>query len=386
MASASHTVTKASGGDKNSIPGFLGGVYVGYEFPLSPQNSFAVEIFVNMQNSKATSINIGGNSPYSVEDKISQMYGVSLLPQTILPTNAHLFMRAGAVWGKIGFDNGIPASQINYTRDHQLGWDGGIGYSVPISQQIVLRAEYNVIGFSSIKKNYIVDDVAVRDNNKPMSEQFVIGLSYFLGPIQNLVDDRLSLATNGFYMVADLARAVGNVQFDANSQNSNNDNTINNATEGFAVDGGIGAGFLIPHNAYIGFEGDAAYNLINQSFSNNGTTYKVKYQASLSAAVLPGYFISPGNLIYIRAGVAFTRFNRTGDTSTTAGTNFTNEKKWREGLIYGVGFESYIRQNVSLRLEYDRTQYQKFTITNSSIDYTYHLSDNQFKIGLVYRF
>lgn len=124
--------------------------------------------------------------------------------------------------------------------------------------------------------------------------------------------------------------------------------------------GSLFAGYsaLARNNFY--FAGEANLNLsstestsYNQEYIHNqfiNTVIKVKN--SIGISVLPGYQFTPNTLFYGRIGVVSSTFQQnTGDISLL---NFT---KKRAGLRYGLGIKQNITEQLALRMDYSRINY-----------------------------
>lgn len=165
---------------------------------------------------------------------------------------------------------------------------------------------------------------------------------------------------------------------------------VQNAT-GFV--GGLFAGYgKYFDNFYLGAEifangsGAEATNSFNSSNDGQNVSGSIKTTvgASYGVALLPGLKLNDSSLGYIRLG--YNRANLKGQESFTDDgvTASTSKSNTQGGFNYGVGIETAIAQNVSLRGEYSHTDYGSFSNANAGSKYTF--TDNQFMLGLNYHF
>lgn len=115
-------------------------------------------------------------------------------------------------------------------------------------------------------------------------------------------------------------------------------------------------------------------------------------------ALLPGIKINDYTLGYLRLG-----YNRAGITTNESFSVFglasgeSNRRNWTNGISYGIGLETLVYQNWSVRGEYTHTEYQSFNgpgmvITNvETSDITvpgsvYFPSNNEYMVGVSYHF
>lgn len=89
-------------------------------------------------------------------------------------------------------------------------------------------------------------------------------------------------------------------------------------------------------------------------------------------SLLPGYFILDKLGIYGRLGAVRGdfKYSEYKDNSTSNNVGIS-ERKWRNGLKYGIGAILPVYDHLNLRLEYDHIQYQTYT------DNTFPLAPNQ---------
>jgi outer membrane immunogenic protein len=133
---------------------------------------------------------------------------------------------------------------------------------------------------------------------------------------------------------------------------------------------------------YLGIEGAGNATGASNSWSATSAagTVNTKYSASSSwnLAVLPGLKLNVNSLLYVRLGYAWDRVKGQITTPTTSGS----KSQWSNGFMYGLGLESVLSGNWSLRTEYNHTSNNSFNTTHVK----FSPADNQVLLGVVYHF
>ena len=171
--------------------------------------------------------------------------------------------------------------------------------------------------------------------------------------------------------------------------------------------GGFFAGFGhdFPHHLYLGTEAflnstQANTDYTYQSLSNSAEDsdiFNSKFQVnnSYGIALLPGVKLTPTFLLYAHLGWSWINIKTQQSlTSDVNGNGFNNEivmtsnqSKRIGGFSYGIGMESFIVDNFSLRGEYIHTNYSSFsnyTFFTTPLGANFSTSNNEFVLGLVY--
>ncbi len=168
-----------------------------------------------------------------------------------------------------------------------------------------------------------------------------------------------------------------------------NSNPVLNAT---GLVGGLFFGYGMPvirNRFYIGGE-------VLANTSNAGTTYTSSLalpigaytanyvvNSSYGAALLPGFYLTPSTLAYLRFGYTYAKMKY---TETFIG-NYASKSKTSSGLNLGLGLETLIHDQFSGRLEYTHMFYNSFSTSNSTPNNAVvNPSDNQVMVALVYHF
>lgn len=126
---------------------------------------------------------------------------------------------------------------------------------------------------------------------------------------------------------------------------------------------------------------DNGYNV----YSSNALAYnsEVKAHGSWGLAVLPGVKINDTTLGYIRLGWNWVRMESNENSLTFSPAQPANPTNTVNGFAYGLGMETLLTGDWSLRAEYTHTGYSSFS---SSLGTTFNPSDNQFMVGINWHF
>jgi opacity protein-like surface antigen len=174
-------------------------------------------------------------------------------------------------------------------------------------------------------------------------------------------------------------------------------NPVDNST-GFV--GGLFAGYgqYFSNLYYLGAEIFVNGSGASQSFSTYTTVtgvgtgaYGSKFSVNTSygIALLPGVKLNDSTLLYIRLGWNNADLKGTESVTTPGGGySSVSNSNWESGFNYGLGLESVLYQNWSLRGEYSHTSYNSFKtyLNATSAGTKYNPSDNQVMLGLIYHF
>jgi len=119
------------------------------------------------------------------------------------------------------------------------------------------------------------------------------------------------------------------------------------------------------------------------------TDIKVKSEYGIS--LLPGIKVNDDTLFYVRLGYNWARVDVDTDVETNVGGFVVggggdDDSETVHGFNYGVGIETLLVDNFSLRAEYTYTKYNDTDSGDDSVDNDLKISDNQFMLGLIYHF
>lgn len=131
---------------------------------------------------------------------------------------------------------------------------------------------------------------------------------------------------------------------------------------------------------YFGGEVFVKYSRTGSGFGLNVYDSDVSIRTSLGVSLLPGIKVTDTSLIYARVGYDRTRF-KVNESGTLLGSD--SRREWANGIDLGLGIETAIYRNFSLRGEYTYTSDSEF---DTPFETSYSPSNNEFSIGLVYHF
>lgn len=206
---------------------------------------------------------------------------------------------------------------------------------------------------------------------------------------------------DGFYFGAaagyDTYRIVSDVDFLSTVFN----NTAFESDPRLSANGPVGGAFMgLGHyfssfyNTYLGFEifgngsgaGTDSELLVYSSLASSVTKYSsdMQVKSNYGLSLLPGIKLNNATLFYVRLGYNWTNI----DVNEYVFVNkiFVANSIYdvtSSGFNYGLGIETAVVPNVSLRGEYTHTDYSNFsTYVGSKVS----PADNQFMLGLILHF
>jgi outer membrane immunogenic protein len=116
--------------------------------------------------------------------------------------------------------------------------------------------------------------------------------------------------------------------------------------------------------------------------TSSSINVNVKARGSWAVSVLPGMKLNDSTLAYVRLGYIQTNFKASGSATDDGVTFSASNNKWKGGFIGGVGMETWVADNVSLRGEYQYSAYSNFSNGFGSVK----PSNSSFTLGLGYHF
>lgn len=208
-------------------------------------------------------------------------------------------------------------------------------------------------------------------------------------PVEKVLKD-------GFYVGAqvgyDSYKATNSFNVTDASGTVNANGSITTNATGWA--GGLFAGYgQYFQDAYY-LAAEILVNTSGASQSNNFTvttsgvggsaTSKFSANTSWGIRILPGIKLNTSTLLYIPLGWMDASLKGTTTLSNIGGTltASTSKSGYQGGFVYGLGFETAVYENFSLRGEYTHTNYNSF----SSGGVKWSPYDNQVMLGLSYHF
>jgi len=172
--------------------------------------------------------------------------------------------------------------------------------------------------------------------------------------------------------------------------------------------GGIFAGYGRYFDTfYLGLEINANTSNADSTFSysnsfGDAASMKLRARTSYGIALLPGLKVNDSSLLYVRLCYLRTNFrasfSETEVDFLTGGlvTDSESSSKWRNGFQAGVGIETAVAEDVSIRGEFTHTSFSSKTISGTVVDPVlgdtttasakFSLSNNEFMLSAIYHF
>ena len=216
-------------------------------------------------------------------------------------------------------------------------------------------------------------------------------------PVEKVLKD-------GFYVGAQVGydswRAVDSYNLTATNSLTTATASGSNAISATGWTGGLFAGYGQYFQEAYYLAAEILVNTSGASQSNNwnetvvGTavrTYNDKFSVNTSwgVRVLPGFKLNNSTLLYVPLGYMSASLKGTanftnngtagGGTSVNVGAS---KSQYQGGFVYGVGLETVVYENFSIRGEYTRTNYNSFS--TGGVKFSPY--NNQAMLGLVYHF
>ena len=166
-------------------------------------------------------------------------------------------------------------------------------------------------------------------------------------------------AFNGFYV-------GGQAGWQRDTQNLEiGDTSIGEGASGFAYGAQAGYDFKLGGSAVLGAE----VSLTGRTGETNFEDFDLSQGRTINATARLGIMTDPMGLFYVRGGYSNARF--------TADDGFERVSENRDGYTVGAGYERYLTQNVSARLEYNYSNYGTDNLSelfeaNSELKYYRH--------------
>lgn len=194
---------------------------------------------------------------------------------------------------------------------------------------------------------------------------------------------------DGFYVGAQVghqnADMSTNVALSSGAVNADPDINVNGWL------GGLFLGYGKVFNSWYYLGGEIFGNYANSSQGWDATlsgpvgySANAEMNSSYGLAILPGLKLTDATLTYIRLGYTWANFKYTESASTPASASNSSTEG---GFAYGVGMETLITGNWSLRGEYTYTNYNNFsTSMNATSGTSINPSASQYTLGLIYHF
>lgn len=153
-----------------------------------------------------------------------------------------------------------------------------------------------------------------------------------------------------------------------------------------------GYGMYFQNLYYLGLEIYGNYSGASQSFTSTyvpvglvGNSIYTKFNArgSYGISVLPGIKLNDSTLAYVRLGYNRVNLKGTGTLNFDGTIISGSSSNWTGGFNYGIGLESVVWDNFSVRGEFNYTSYSSFTTVAGN---KFSPANGTFMVGLVYHF
>lgn len=156
----------------------------------------------------------------------------------------------------------------------------------------------------------------------------------------------------------------------------------------------LGYGMMMNDWFYLGGEVFGNFSGVDQNMSATFTglgSLNTSFQVdgSWGLGLLPGIKMTDSTLTYVRLGWNWANIKQTASVVNAAGTTVASASKTNtsNGFVFGVGMETLIVDNWSLRGEFDHTWYSDFnTLSTATSTVSTNPSDNQYMLAVIYHF
>ncbi|MCH9643623.1 MAG: porin family protein [Gammaproteobacteria bacterium] len=368
-----------------SLQGWLGGVFAGYQWNLSPKFYLNTEGFFDWNSSMFTYSNPsdGGNATYYTYRK-QYTGGINLMPGMRLNNNDSLYALGGWVISKFKrvADSNINADFGNDFNNADNGYDAGFGFLTYLSDHVGLRLQYRHSGYGTISNT----NSAATNNSyyTPTSDDYTIGLLYQMHKTP-YHQPHYDLLSKNIYIGLRASRDMTQVK--QHVLDTDDDESWPHLADGYS--GGVALGYsrILYQHFYYALEGfynlsSAVFDFQHQTVARN---YQIREKYNYGLSFLPGYNFNASSVVFMRLGWIAAKFEKNGGVAAggNVGPNF---KETENGFETGVGFETAICKNTSIVGEYDYATYNDIKNTSGSTEFKYYPSSNLFTLGLNVRF
>lgn len=155
----------------------------------------------------------------------------------------------------------------------------------------------------------------------------------------------------------------------------------------------VGYGQYFNNLYYLAGEILGNYNGSNDTtmamVDNDGDVLTQKFEANgtWGISLLPGLKLNDTSLGYLRLGYNWTNFKASATVADAGAATASGSKSNTEGgWDFGLGIETLVYQNWSIRTEYNHVWYNSFSFDAGGVSQTFNPSDNQFTLGVLYHF
>ncbi|MDT8342910.1 MAG: outer membrane beta-barrel protein [Thermohalobaculum sp.] len=354
--------------------GVLGGAFLGYRADVG-SILLGVELDGDMGAADWTH---ASNRTFGVERKDS--IGGSAIVGFRTRNDVLLYGRAGAVGTRFETTSSTGGAAATQT-ERRLGLRGGAGAEFPIGNGFSGRMEYLLTSYG----DYDFGAGASSDNFANMESMARIGLVYSLGKREARAPQPADFS--GFYAGARVGHGV--LLTDTAGERTSGGTGITTLREAGQGSGGAFGGLMAGYGhsfdaIYLGAEIEGEFGTANWNIERDpdGRLFSADKRGAVGGALRAGYIVNDAVLVYAKAGVVNTWF----DTDfSVGGTNVSNTRS-EVGLRLGGGIEFPVTDDLHVNLEYTRTDYDAFSVVNGAGTESFDPAENQFSVGLTFRF
>ena len=371
-------ILQADFGDR----GFDGGGFIGYGIDV---NDWYLGLEGDLTSADAgwDHSRLPGGRVFSVDQKES--YAFSAMFGRYLAGGSMLYGRAGAVLQE--FKTKYQTSGETFARsDTEFGMRFGIGGSLPVSDHLAFRLEYNYTTFG----DYLTGPTRAPDRFANDESSARIGLAYNFVPISGRGTPAYENDFSGFNWGLQVGH--GTVASTTTGDRDAGSVLVANFSDSGTTGGIFGGYNFMLGSVLIGGELDAEYSDASWDHERTptGRSFSVSKQESFGAALRVGYAFNNAVLLYGRLGMANTNF----EIEFERGENATTEHERKTGLRYGLGIELPASPRIAMRLDYTFTDYRTLELLTplhgpppltQELE-TYDTSESLFRVGTVFRY
>ncbi|MBX9706229.1 MAG: outer membrane beta-barrel protein [Gammaproteobacteria bacterium] len=372
----------------SQLEGFLWGAHAGYNFFLSKQFVLGSELFWNHSGAKFNRLST--DSEGTIKLQITDSVGASILPGWQLDSNNRVYARLGWIQSQLTQDSNTPLVSMgpSFQGARVNGIELGVGYLVALVNQWDLRMEYDHDSYNTLHQ-YVG---AGSYSYNPDLDRYTLGVNYNFDPTQIKFADQIQLSASGWYAGVDAGRDNASLKSDSVTINDSPNTTLQEKMSLRGYLGGLHLGYqwqLMP-KIVLGVEG---FTSLSSTMSDttvvSGSHYvvqKLREEYSFGASLLPGYQLNQANLLYTRIGYIATKFSSTEQVAQGTISDAPEFSTTKPGLQLGLGYAVALTNKFSVFGEYDYARYGAISAASSIESYTYHPTDNLYKIGINDRF
>jgi len=356
--------------------GWQGGAFVGYGV-LVKRVYMGLELGTETGEQSWRHDGTGGTRIFSVSKRES--YELSARLGYELKNQSLVYGRFGVVSTKFHTPYNHSGNLVS-VDDRERGMRYGGGTDFPLGDNFFGRMEYTFTSYA----DYNVYPNSPPDNfsNGENLVRFGLGYRFNAGPSEEATP---VVDYNGFYLGA----AIGHgVLMTNNAGFRNVPQTLDASRAGFGSGAGLIGGYgRTIGSIYVGAELEGELSSLDWNIKRDptGRIYSVDKQYSYGAAVRLGYVLRKNTLLYGKAGLVRTRFST--DYATTGNVAYSD--KTMSGIRLGGGLEMPVSKSTNLRLEYTWTDHGTYGLRYSNAPNgtdTFKNTENQFRVGLIYKF